>query len=238
MITKSAWGSPPKRIYQFISMVEKNIGLQATVCVVGCSDGKFVMPFLRKGHLVTGIDFDKVALYGGNKIVPIKRNHVNVAKYIPSNKKNKYESLPVLNIKIDGLLTRAQKEGIADNLGIIETDFYRNNIKGTFDVVFTSCSIQYKSNRDIPINEMMNQLKGHVSKGGYLYMDYMMPLEDKHDWKSQHFFRTGQIIKYFDKCWRIIYKREMGQPIFEVAHIDRPEDHFHRFGYILAQRMI
>lgn len=238
MITKSAWGSPPKRIYRFIRMLSENIGEQASICVVGCSDGKFVIPFLRKGYFVTAIDFDKVALYGGSKKVPIKRESINISKYIPSDKKPQYETLPVSNIKIDGILTRAQKEGIGNNLRIIETDFYRSNLKETFDVVFTSCSLQYKSNRDISIDEIMNQLKIHVSKGGYLYMDYMMPLEDKHDWKSQHFFRTNQIIDYFDNSWKIIYKKEMKRPIFEAAHIDRPEDHFHRFGYILVQRMM
>jgi len=105
------------------------------------------------------------------------------------------------------------------------------------DVVFTSCSLQYKNNRDSPVENLINILQEHVCNGGYLYMDYMLALEDRHTWKSQHFFRTGQIHKYFSAGWRTIYIREMKTPVFEAAHIDRISDHFHRFGYILTQKL-
>ena len=41
----------------------------------------FVFPFLRKGFNVTAIDFDKVALYGGKKLKPIKRDSIKKVKY-------------------------------------------------------------------------------------------------------------------------------------------------------------
>ena len=122
---------------------------------------------------------------------------------------------------------------------IIKDDFYRScHANCVYDALFTSCSIQYKSNRDIPIANIIETIKSSIKPGGFLYMDYMMPLEDSHEWKSEHFFRTGQIKSFFDKEWQIIHLYEMKSPVFEAAHVDRPEDHFHRFGYILVQKIL
>lgn len=236
MKTKSAWGTAGTRLYNFIKKLKNEKGINAKVCVIGASDGKFVMPFLRNGFHVTAIDFDKTALYGGQKVIPKKRDTVNKSIYIHTDNKPTYTKLPTEIIHIDGLQVRAEKENLSDKLTIIETDAYRSCLNKEFDAVFTSCSIQYKSNRDISVNEIMNKLKSLVKSNGYLYMDYMMPLEECHIWKEPHFFRNQEILQYFDDNWIIHYIREMKEPIFEAAHIDRPEDHFHRFGYILAQR--
>lgn len=235
MKTTSCWGNPPSRLYHFINRLPPHIN---DVCIVGCSDGKFVFPFLRKGYRVTAIDIDKTALYGGMKQRPIERKKIEVLKYVSSNTRPQYDQLPTEAIQIDGLWKRCKKEHLTSNLNIIETDFYRNPPNKSFDVLFTSCSLQYKTNRSIPLEYIMNTLKNHVEIGGFLYMDYMMPLEDTHDWKSDHFFRSGQIKQYFSNGWKILYNREMHHPIFEAAHIDRPEDHFHRFGYILARKNV
>ncbi len=64
-----------------------------------------------------------------------------------------------------------------------------------------------------------------------------MPLEDSHTWKSETFFRSGEIRGFFRDNWEICHIYEMKKPIFELAHIDRSEDHFHRFGYILAKKL-
>ena len=47
--TKSIWGNPPKRLYRLIDLAENNIGKDFNACIVGCSDGKFLLPFARKG---------------------------------------------------------------------------------------------------------------------------------------------------------------------------------------------
>ncbi len=235
MKTKSCWGNPPSRLYHFINRLPQHIH---DVCIVGCSDGKFVFPFLRKGYRVTAIDIDKTALYGGMKQRPIERKKIEVLKYVSSNTKPQYDQLPTEAVQIDGLWKRCKKEHLTSNLNIIETDFYRDPPNKSFDVLFTSCSLQYKTNRSIPLEYIMNTLKNHVEIGGFLYMDYMMPLEDTHNWKSDHFFRSDQIKQFFSNGWEILYNREMHRPIFEAAHIDRPEDHFHRFGYILARKNV
>lgn len=234
MKTHSCWGTPPSRIYSFINKLELN----SSICIVGCSDGKFVLPFLRKGFNVTAIDMDEASLFGGAKIAPIHRAIIKQIQYSPCNSKPVYKKLPTETIFIDGLIKRVEKEKLSNKLKYHQIDYYRFPPKEQYDVVFTSCSLQYKSNRDIPVMSLIATLQGNVKLGGYLYMDYMMPLEDTHTWKSEHFFRTGQIKQYFScEKWEIIYVKEMRKPVFEAAHIDRPEDHFHRFGYILAKRV-
>lgn len=47
MKTKSIWGKPPSRLYEFRNMILNKFGTEATVCIIGGSDGKFVLPFLR-----------------------------------------------------------------------------------------------------------------------------------------------------------------------------------------------
>ena len=42
-------------------------GKPLAVAVLGCADGKFVLPAARRGHRVVAIDVDPVALYGGEK---------------------------------------------------------------------------------------------------------------------------------------------------------------------------
>jgi len=236
MKTRSCWGSVPSRLYQFIRLLRCSHGNHSDVCVVGCADGKFVMPFLRQGFHVTAIDMDKCALYGGEKESPVKRAMLPEIKYVSCMEKPRYEKIPCTLAEIPGLKKRAEDEGLSGRLFIQERDFYRNPPEQAFDAVFTSCSIQYKHNRNIPVSVMIHTLCDRVRENGYLYMDYMMPLEDRHDWKSSGFLRTGEILRFFGNEWKILHKREMKNPVLERAHIDRPEDHFHRFGYILARK--
>lgn len=67
MKTKSIWGTSPTRIYKFKELINLKIGNKASICIVGASDGKFVMPFLRSGFSVTAYDIDEVVVYGGKK---------------------------------------------------------------------------------------------------------------------------------------------------------------------------
>ena len=139
---------------------------------------------------------------------------------------------------IQGLKLRAELEQSDHLLTIKMKNFYREPPAETYEAVFTSCSIPYPCNFDIPVSDIMGALMSSVSKGGYLCMDYMLPLEDCHNWRPEHYLRRGVVKKYLLKAdWKIIHLREMSEPIFEAAHADRPNDHFHRFGYVLAEHI-
>lgn len=46
------------------------------ICIIGGSDGKFVLPFLRGGFSVTVYEIDETAVYGGEKEFPIERSNI------------------------------------------------------------------------------------------------------------------------------------------------------------------
>lgn len=233
--TKSIWGNPPKRLYNLIRIAEKSIGNNFTACIVGCSDGRFLFPFARKKVKVTGYEVDDIALYGGYKDFPIIKNK-ETFEYSENFISKQYE---VENKYVCGILERLEKEGLSEYANIEKRDFYKNVPKEKFDVVFTSCSLHYSLNKKFTNKEKMEKLQSIVSKGGYLYVDYMMAIDENNleKYPIDKYFRKGEMKDYFDNSWRIISIIEKDIPTFERAHVERTIDHFHKFGYILAQKI-
>ena len=235
MKTKSIWGNPPKRLYKLMKIAERDFGKKYTACIVGCSDGKFLLPFARKKIRVAGYDIDDIALYGGQKLFPIV-NEKNKYQYNKNFKSPEYE---LVEKRVLGITERLEIENLSDYALIEKRDFYRNVPKKTFDVVFTSCSLHYTANKDFSLEDNTKKLQSIVSVGGYLYIDYMMAIEegDYTLYPKEKFYRKGEILKYFDNNWKIISCKENNLPSFEGAHVDCVKDHFHRFGYLLAKRI-
>jgi hypothetical protein len=235
MRTKSIWGNPPTRLYKLIQIAEKDFGKNFTACIVGCSDGKFLMPFARKEIKVTGYDIDDIALYGGIKSFPIIKEKI---KY-PYSKNFKSKEFPLEDKKVLGVTERLEIEKIDKFATIEKRDFYKNVPNKKYDVVFTSCSLHYTVNKGFTLEEKTKKLQQIVNKNGYLYIDYMMAIDESdYDlYPSEKFYRKGEIKNYFDDSWEIISYRENNNPSFEGAHVDCVKDHFHRFGYILAKKV-
>lgn len=235
MKTKSIWGNPPTRLYKLINLAEKDFNNKFTACIVGCSDGKFLMPFARKGYLVTGYDIDEIALYGGEKDFPIVKDKIKYT-YNKDFKSNDYE---LERKRVLGTVERLEKENLSNNAIIEKRDFYKNIPNKKFDVVFTSCSLHYTVNKDFTLKDKVKKLQSIVSKNGFLYIDYMMAIdeEDNTNYPKSKFFRKGEIRNYFDDSWKIISVVENNTPSFEGAHVDCVKDHFHRFGYVLAKKV-
>ena len=235
MKTKSIWGNPPKRLYKLIKIVEENKKGKFEACIVGCSDGKFLLPFARKGYHVTGYDIDEIALYGGVKTFPIIKNKTKY-KYTPNFKSEKFE---LEDRMILGLSNRIEKENLEQYVDIELRDFYKNVPNKEFDVVFTSCSLHYTNNKDYSLKEKILKLQKIVKENGFLYIDYMMAIDEQdfETYPSEKFFRKGEIIDYFDKNWKIISHIENNYASFERAHVDCVKNHFHRFGYIFVKKL-
>lgn len=235
MKTKSIWGSPPKRLYKLIKLAENSFGRNINACIIGCSDGKFLMPFARKYYKVTGYDVDEISLYGGYEQFPIVNKKVKYSydrNFI--SQKYKLETKKVL-----GIVERLKQEDLKKYVKVERKDFYKLDDVEKFNIVFTSCSLHYSINKDLTLAEKVKKLQSIVDIGGYLYIDYMMAIEalDYKQYPANKFFRMGEMIRYFGKTWKVIHVRENLQPSFEGAHVDRVIDHFHKFGYILARRI-
>ena len=233
MKTKSIWGNPPKRLYKLVSLMEKN-NKDGIACIVGCSDGKFLMPFARKRLKVIGYDIDTIALYGGFKDFPIIKEKI-IYSYDINFKSKKFE---LKNKRIYGVTERLEKENLTNYATIEKRDFYKDTPNKKFDLVFTSCSLHYTVNKDFTLEDKTKKLQSIVKKGGYLYMDYMMAIneDDYENYPKSKFYRKGEILNYFDNNWEIVSIKENNYPTFEGAHVDCTRDHFHRFGYLLARR--
>ena len=235
MKTKSIWGNPPKRLYKLINLAENKFNKNFNACIVGCSDGKFLMPFARKGYLVTGYDIDDIALFGGEKDFPIVKEK-RIYKYSKNFKSKEYA---LERKRVFGTVERLEKENISNNAIIEKRDFYKNLPNKKFDVVFTSCSLHYTVNKDFTLKDKTEKLQSIVAKKGLLYMDYMMAIDedDYINYPDTKFFRKGEIKNYFNDNWKIISIVENNKPTFEGAHVDCVRDHFHRWGYVLAERL-
>lgn len=235
MKTKSIWGYPPKRIYKLLHMVEQMPIKNKKICIVGCSDGKFLMPFARKKIFSTGYDIDETALFGGCKDFPIK-------KY---NKKFKYDEnfkskqFPLETRKILGIKGRLKIENLEKYADIKLLDFYKNTPAEKFNLVFTSCSLHYSKNAYYTLKEKVEKLKSIVEIGSYLYIDYMMAIDENNyiKYPANKFFRKKEILNYFNDDFEIISLKENDIISFEGAHVDCVVDHFHKFGYVLARRI-
>ena len=237
MKTQSVWGPAPSRFYRLLRHLEHSRPHRLSACVVGCSDGKFVMPLTRRGHTVAAYDIDDVALYGGEKVFPSHRRSVPVQPYVSIQQADSLPALPYEMRAIAGLEKRLHSENLRALVAVHRTDFFHSPPGTLFDLVFTSCSMQYKNNQDLPVALIIDILQEHVAPSGTLAIEYMLPLEDSHTWKAPHFLRTGQMRSHFQRSrWTVESCREAHRPIFEAAHVDRPQDHYHRFGYLLATR--
>ena len=82
MKTKSIWGQTPSRLYRLIKLADEKFKNENwTACIVGCSDGKFLIPFARAHHKVLGYDIDTIDLFGGEKDFPIYEKRKKIPKY-------------------------------------------------------------------------------------------------------------------------------------------------------------
>ena len=235
MKTKSIWGRPPTRLYNLIKLAENTFDGNFTACVVGCSDGKFLFPFARKGHHVTGYEVDKSALYGATKEFPIFKH----TKPIPYSGKQSLEPFPTKQMSYIGCLEKIKLERVESLVNVEELDFYANPPKENFDVVFTSCSYQYSLNARKTLQEKTRVIQDIVKDGGFLYVDYMMAIDEQDfvAYPAVKYFRKGQMMEFFEpEQWNVISIRENNKPSFEYARTEHPYHHYHRFGYILAQK--
>lgn len=235
MKTKSIWGVPPTRLYKLVNIGIDNWGKNYKACIVGCSDGKFLMPFARSGIKVVGYDIDDIALYGGHKDFPIVPKKI----IYPYSKNFVSKEYKLENRRVLGVVERLELEKISEYAKIEKLDFYKNTPSVKYDMVFTSCSLHYSANKAYSLEEKTKKLQSIVNKDGYLYIDYMMAIDedDYETYPKEKFYRKGEILNYFDSNWEIISIRENNGPTFEGAHVDCVRDHFHRFGYVFARRI-
>lgn len=212
MKTASLWGSPPSRFYRFLSRLrEESKSSPPILAVLGCADGKFVLPAARLGFHVYALDADAVAVRGGLK------QGASGQVWMP------------------GLVSRLRAEGLTELVEVKVADFTTSPAKEC-DAAFTSGSIQYSRNTPANAADILIPIMNHVRPGGLLYIDYMLPTEEKYAgrpncpdsrwWRSWCREITG---------WEILHNRVL-PPVEDFPHVEAPYLHSHHWGHLLARR--
>ncbi len=210
--TASLWGQPPSRLYRFLRLVEAEFPeQQLRIAILGCSDGKFVLPTARRGHHVLAIDVDDIALFGGEKIGSWGL------------------------VRMPGLVERLKVEGLENLVRVVHGDFVSYHSDKLYHGVFTSGAVQYSRNLKHRVIKIIAAVQSFVMLGGYLYVDYMLPLEPRHLGRENFPTRRQWQEFFITSRWRVLYNRVL-PPLPEKAHVDNPVDHYHHWGHLLAQR--
>lgn len=210
--TSSLWGYPPTRYFNFLRRVESSFDeTPLSLAVLGCSDGKFVLPAARRGYRVLALDTDTVALYGGEKQGP------SGTVYMP------------------GLTSRLTAENLSTLVEVVNTDFVEYHTPVQYHAVFTSGALQYSRNMKHSMADMVNKVKEYVLDNGFLYIDYMLPMESKYQGRDNYPDRDQWNFFFQGGGWKVYYNRVL-PPVFEAAHVDNPVDHYHHWGHLLAKR--
>lgn len=211
MKTASLWGRPPTRFYRFLDLVASNPGGKRELTVLGCADGKFVLPAARRKFNVLAVDIDSVALYGGAK-----------------------EGVGG-QVTMPGLVARLEAEGLSSQVKVLCADFTELKPE-PMDAVFTSGSIQYSCNMPKTADALLQAALGFVRPGGLFYIDYMLPYEVKYigrpncpdaAWWRQKAAELND--------WTVMHHRVL-QPTRDIAHVEYPVDHYHQWGHLLMRR--
>jgi hypothetical protein len=169
--TTSVWGGIPPRFFRFLDMITEK-GMPKTLCVIGCSDGRYVIPAAKRGFRVRAIDIDMKAIFGGIQTIKEK------------------------NITMEGLFTRIYKEGVSNLIEVVPRDFMKDKCKKRYSGVFTSGSIHYRENEQYSPQSLINKIKSYVSLGGILLLEYIHRSESRKD-PFRYYFTKGEMENLF-----------------------------------------
>ncbi len=94
VITKaSSFGTVGTTFYTLLKYIKKNYGENLEICDVGCLDGIYTIPFLKKGYKVYAFEMNMIYLYGGHVQLPIineNTENLNSNQYIKQCEMQKY----------------------------------------------------------------------------------------------------------------------------------------------------
>jgi hypothetical protein len=183
-----------------------------TVCVVGASDGKFVLPLARRGVRVVAVERDPLALDGGSVILPGQGR----------------TTMP-------GLRKRLAEEGLDELVQVIEADVLDIATDlWPVGAVWTSCSWHYRVNHIRPLADFIRAMAELCrSPGGVLGAEYMLPVQPHH-LGSEHYPEQGEVRRFF-RGWAIDWETYT-PPFIEAPHVEQLCEHIHRMGLIVATR--
>lgn len=210
--TSSTWGKPPSRYFGFLARVERQVsGRSPSLLVVGCADGKFVLPAARRGWSVTAIDVDTRMIAG-------------------------CDAEPGRGIlrKVPGLLTRLEHEGLLDRVNVRCEDFMTADLPRC-DALWTSGALQYSLNIGYTIEALTDRLGELVVKNGFVYIEYMLPNEPRLKGRPNCPPATWWRNRFPERGWKVL-RHSLSYREPDAPHPYAPWPHVHSWGRVLAIR--
>ncbi|MER8185658.1 class I SAM-dependent methyltransferase [Kitasatospora sp. NPDC094015] len=210
MQTESLWEHTLTFFPQYLAALKEHVSPDATIAVVGASDGKFVLPLAAAGYRVIAIERDPFALHGGQV-------------HLPGD----------VNAHALGLADRLKLEELYDRVQVIEEDFLNSDpLSAVCDAVWTSCSWHYSANHHRPLAEFIARMRLLVRPGGLFGAEFMMPVEARHQ-LVEHYTSPEKLIRLFPTVWQVLLTLRTGE-FTERAHVGQLQDHTHRMGLMVA----
>lgn len=213
MQTLSRWEHTLTFFPQFRAALAEHVAPDATVVVIGASDGRLVPPLAAAGHRVIAIERDPVALQGGLVELPDGTKAHAI-----------------------GLIDRLRQEQLEDRVEVVEADFLDADpsLAGQYDAVWTSCSWHYSANHHRPLADFVTRMQDFVRVHGLFGAEFMMPATARQH-LNDHYTSPERLIPHFSDGWKIQLTLRTGQ-FTERPHIGQPHPHVHRMGALLATR--
>jgi len=211
MKTTSVWQETKTFFPLFLNRLNALFPQPGRICIVGASDGKFVLPLAEEGWRVVAIEVDGTALYGGSVEFP-----------------------GVGQQEMSGLVRRLRLENLEQYVEIVNDDFLACNLPSSCSAIFTSCSWHYSRNHRRPVREFIERMQTTVGYGGIFYAEYMMPCEPWHKGK-EHYLKEGDLRRCFANDWEVL-EEFYTVPFAEKAHVGNLVDHIHRMGFFMAKK--
>lgn len=209
---QSVWQNTKTFFPLFLNYLEQQNKKNLTICIVGASDGRFVVPLAKKGYNVIAIENTPLMIDGGVADVGNEQK-----------------------INILGLKKRLELHSVSSKVKIIKNNFLDLESNFLVDAIFTSSTWDCSINHKYPVSEYLGKMKNLLKKNGIFCSEYMMPCEEKHK-NIEHFLSEGVINNYFDHNWQLL--EEFYTPIFnDPPHIGKTIPHIHRMGFFLAKKI-
>jgi hypothetical protein len=186
-------------------------GPRPTLTVVGCADGKFVLPAARRGWNVQAVDIDRNMIDGCPQMSEMG-----------------------IREQVLGLRARLEAEQLTQHVVVQLGDFMTTNISPG-DALWTSGSLQYPVNASSEPGVLAARLRQLLHPEGLAYIEYMLPDDPlagrphcpTPDWWQVEFPQQG---------WHILSHR-LYFDVIDPPHPYRPCVHTHSWGRVIASRV-
>lgn len=218
----SSFGVVSTTFYTLLNYIKENDGDNLNVCEVGCLDGKYTIPFLKRGYNVDAFDMNMIYLYGGHVQLPIIKDDDNVI---------------LQRRTIYGAEDRINIEELHEKVKLYSDNFFKCNHK-QYDVVYSKRVLHREEYADISMKDKILALQNAVKEGGIMYIEYLMFLDDNNSegLNTNQYIKQCEMQKYFSTGWEILSIVEDRNCIIEKPHIGNPTFHKHRVGMIKVRK--